>query len=114
MEGYSQHQPSRPRLHAKEITLKWARLQFGNTEDTKTSNPGFFYMTSLNIRNRQNDGRRTTSIVMIAMYGECVHPIRGNGSLSTLYEILENVTTTSIPDSFLADTFMLLQYLPDA
>ncbi|ESK81869.1 hypothetical protein Moror_9610 [Moniliophthora roreri MCA 2997] len=49
MEGYSQHQPSRPRLHAKEITLKWARLQFGNTEDTKTSNPGFFYMTSLNM-----------------------------------------------------------------
>uniref|UniRef100_A0A0W0F615 Uncharacterized protein n=1 Tax=Moniliophthora roreri TaxID=221103 RepID=A0A0W0F615_MONRR len=49
----------------------------------------------LTIRNQ------TTSIVMIAMYGECVHPIRGNGSLSTLYEILENVTTTSIPDSFL-------------
>ncbi|KAI3598413.1 hypothetical protein WG66_000733 [Moniliophthora roreri] len=37
------------RLHAKEITLKWARLQFGNTEDTKTSNPGFSYMTSLNM-----------------------------------------------------------------
>ncbi|ESK84600.1 cytochrome p450 [Moniliophthora roreri MCA 2997] len=90
MEGYSQHQPSRPRLHAKEITLKWARLQFGNTEDTKTSNPGLLLAP-----------RYTTSIVMIAMYGECVHPIRGNGSLSTLYEILENVTTTSIPDSFL-------------
>uniref|UniRef100_A0A0W0EW29 Uncharacterized protein n=1 Tax=Moniliophthora roreri TaxID=221103 RepID=A0A0W0EW29_MONRR len=72
------------------------------------------------------------TVVMIAMYGERVHAIRGNESLSTLYEILENVTTTSIPEDFSvsisfgyadgsvltqaayrADTFTFMQYLPD-
>ncbi|ESK86303.1 cytochrome p450 [Moniliophthora roreri MCA 2997] len=57
--------------------------------------------------------RFATSVVMIVMYGERVHAIRGNKSLSALYEILENLNAVSLPGSFLADTFTFLQYLPD-
>ncbi|KAI3600344.1 cytochrome p450 [Moniliophthora roreri] len=57
--------------------------------------------------------RYANSVVMIAMYGERVHAVQGNESLSTVYEIMENITTISLPGSFLADTFTFLQYLPD-
>ncbi|KAI3600343.1 cytochrome p450 [Moniliophthora roreri] len=57
--------------------------------------------------------RLATSVVMTAMYGERVHAIRGNESLTTLYDVLENITRISLPGSYLADTFTFLQYLPD-